>query len=113
MNAKCKAATLLVPMLGAPLGKLQWEKFPPCITRGVVWGMQHVILDGVAILLCQLGIGKRAIIRTFQIAVPWGFFTAVMTGSSCYYGFTGTDLGRFGHTSSPKLVQILLHLHTR
>ena len=55
----------------------------PCITKGIVWGLQHLCIDGVAVLLCQPGIGRRAVLQTIKWMVPWAVFTALCVSGAC------------------------------
>lgn len=57
----------------------------PCLTKGIVWGLQHFCIDGVAVLLCQPGIGSRAVRQTIKWMVPWAFFTAVTVSGACWF----------------------------
>jgi len=37
-----------------------------------MWGLQHIIIEGVAILLMQKGLGYQALWKTFQVSSCWG-----------------------------------------
>ena len=95
-----QAGTLLIPHLGeaAVAGvDSQTDYALPCIVKGVVWGIQHIVVDGIGILLVQPGIGRRALRRVLVWAVPWGVFTAVVTSLACFVRL-GSDESRGGET---------------
>ena len=91
---------MLIPHLGeaAVAGvDSQTDYALPCIVKGVVWGIQHIVVDGIGILLVQPGIGRRALRRVLVWAVPWGVFTAVVTSLACFVRL-GSDESRGGET---------------
>ena len=57
----------------------------PCIVKGILVGIQHLCVDGVAVWLVQPGIGKRALTTTFKWTVPWAVFTGVVVSTSCWF----------------------------
>ena len=82
-----QALTLLIPGLGEvvdPTGS-DGDHILSCIVKGLVWGAQHVIVDGIGILLVQPGIGRRALRHVMMLALPWGVVTAVVVSFSCYF----------------------------
>ena len=57
----------------------------PCIVKGIIWGLEHLCIDGVAVLLVQPGIGKRAIWTSLVWTIPWAVFTGIYGAFTCYY----------------------------
>lgn len=91
-----QAATLLIPHLGeaATAGvdsRDEGNYVLPCIVKGLVWGAQHVIVDGIGILLVQPGIGRRALRRVLMWALPWGILTTTLVTMSCYLRLDSTN----------------------
>ena len=80
-----QAASLIIPGLGgATNGPMGGGNFKVAITKGLGWGLQHFCIDGIAVVLCQSGIGRRAVRETIQWITPWFIFTVLVVGSSCY-----------------------------
>jgi len=57
--------------------------------EGFFWGAAHVVLEGVACLLCQRGSGKRSLFLAVAVGSVWGSVTWVVT-SSYASGWTDT-----------------------
>lgn len=41
----------------------------------IMWALQHMVVEGVAVLLMQKGLGMNAAVRTFKIIFVWGLIT--------------------------------------
>ena len=54
----------------------------PAAVRGVIWGFQHFCADGVAVVLCQPGIGRRAVWNTIKWITPWSVLTCIVVAMS-------------------------------
>jgi len=80
-----QAITLLIPGMGAPVPDSMPENtiLGICGAKGIIWGLQHLLLDGIGVLLVQPGIGRRAIRRSFIITTPWAIITVLAVGMSC------------------------------
>ncbi len=45
------------------------------VTFATMWGMQHAVVEGVALLLMQKGLGRNAAKRTLKASLTWGLIT--------------------------------------
>jgi hypothetical protein len=83
-----QVVSLIIPGLGGATHgtarQMEGGDFKVAITKGIVWGLQHFCIDGIAVVLCQSGIGRRAVRETIQWITPWAIFTALVVGLSCY-----------------------------
>jgi len=67
-------------------------------------GLRRALLDGVALFLMRKGAGKRSVLATAQIAVPWGLFTG---GTEFLWRYE--DCNRGEHTFAYAMVHFTEH----
>ena len=78
--------TLIVPGLSyavRPAGTS--SETVPCTVKGMVWGLQHLCVDGVGVVLTLPGIGRRAVRTALCWTAPWAAFTAAVIGLACWF----------------------------
>ena len=59
---------------------------------GLVWAMQHGVMEGIAFLLMQKGCGQHAVIRVSIWAFWWTLSVFILMFMSFYYGSIITDV---------------------
>lgn len=76
------------------------------IVYSIIWGMQHFLIEGVAFLLMQKGLGVNSALKAVKWGIVWGAITAWMKFSTYYY----TTQSANGYRLVWEIVLILFYL---
>jgi serine/threonine protein kinase len=63
-----------------------WEIF-----QAIVWGLEHILLDGFGLQLLAPGVGTKTLKRTTWLILPWGFVTFLCKYLDTYFDHRKID----------------------